>query len=223
MTKDELNTVIEDLEFFRDEWVDEITAAEVRRGSAILRRLLVEGYLGKAWRAAGYEKEPNIVGVNLDLQIGAHNQGKIDIALAGGGTRGGITAGGMFMIQGASGPPPIPIGEDGNPMDATVFLEYSFSLTKYLESACGVANGHVIKRREIIKYMANVKGGVHLGTSSRARTSERELVSRVSKLEKKVNMCSMDGLFFELLSIGQSLAKSPDMAELISKVRNYGS
>lgn len=223
MNEDELNTVIEDLEFFRDEWEGDISEAAVRRGSAILRRLLVEGNLGKAWRATEYVKEPNIVGVNLDLQIDALNKGKIYVALAGGGTRSGITAGGVFIVKGASSPPPTPIGEDGKPMDATAFLEYSFSLTKYLESACAVVDGHVIKRREIIKYMANVKGGVHLGTSSHARDSERILIRRVSKLEKRVNMCSMDGLFFELLSIGQSLAQSPDMAELINKVRNNDS
>lgn len=52
MTRDDLRLVAEDLEYLA-EWGPDITDREIRHGSAVLRRLLVEGVYGTAWRAIG--------------------------------------------------------------------------------------------------------------------------------------------------------------------------
>ena len=42
MNRAQIQTVVEDLEYLSSDWVKDISDPEVRRGSAILRRLLVE-------------------------------------------------------------------------------------------------------------------------------------------------------------------------------------
>jgi hypothetical protein len=45
-----LKTVVEDLTYLKDEWDQNIDDAAIRRGSTVLRRLLVNGELQRAWR-----------------------------------------------------------------------------------------------------------------------------------------------------------------------------
>ena len=56
MDATDIAIVAEDLIHLRDDWGGEITDAQIRRGSAVLRRLLVEDAYGQAWRAAGLKE-----------------------------------------------------------------------------------------------------------------------------------------------------------------------
>ena len=218
MTKQEIITVAEDIDYFANEWNENATEASIRRGSPILRRLLVEQILGKAWRAVGNEKEPKIVGVNLDLMVGNYDRNNLEVALAGGAAHAGVYAAG-YMLNKGSEPPPSPELQNGS-IDHV--MAYAFSLNQYLESTCAVVSGATIKRREVIKYIANVKGGVHLGLGAKSKKTERELVARLSKLENRIMHHNIDGLFFEVLSIGQSIGNSPDCLELAKTIKGMG-
>jgi hypothetical protein len=64
MDRDALTAVAEDLEYLSG-WGSEISNAEIRRGTAILRRLLVEDAYGTAWRTVGRCKQPSLMAVDL--------------------------------------------------------------------------------------------------------------------------------------------------------------
>jgi hypothetical protein len=128
--------------------------------------------------------------------------------------RDGIYAGGLIANRGTT----IPGGASLTRQQVDRMMEHPFSLSEYRRSACAVVERSRITRDELIKYMANVRGGVHLGRGSTA-TRERELIAKVQRLEGRVNAFRMDGLFFELLSIGQSVGAAPDSDRLRAAIR----
>lgn len=212
MDKDALITVAEDLEYLAT-WGGEISDAEIRRGSAILRRLLVEDVYAQAWRAIGLEKQPSLIAVDLELCIGSR-LGEIELALAGGADIKGMQYALLMLNKGPvaiGGQPPEPIREGGYPFDQ------NYDLTRYLKSAAGVVSGDAFNRREVIKYIANVKGGVHL--SLKERKQEEKLVARLGKIEKRLMLQFSDALLIEIVAIGQSLGWSPDAKLYISHAR----
>ena len=212
LTGEELRTVAEDLEYLRKSWGEGITDAEIRRGSAVLRRLVVEATYGNAWRSAGFAKQPSVVSVNLEGLLAGQDLENVQFALAGGGRHGGFVVGGMSVHQ----------GETIESLKAktnyeSLPMEHQFSLTEFAESICAVVEGELIKRRELVQYFANTKGGVHLGVK---RERERELVERICQLEGKVNHTERDGLYFELQSMAQNIGKSKDTLLFIETVRS---
>jgi hypothetical protein len=104
-----------------------------------------------------------------------------------------------------------PLSADGYPG------EKQYSLSEFLSSISGIVEGHTFTRRDVIKYIANVKGGVHL--SAKQKRSEERLVARMRKMEKKVTFHTTDGLFVELVAIGQALGRSADAKHYIEAVR----
>lgn len=137
----------------------------------------------------------------------------VEVGLAGGAHYGGVVSAGMTVVKGANAP------ELPKDVDQSWFTARPWPLTDFMESAGAIVQGTVIKRREIIKYFANTEGGVHLDRSSRVRRKEEELVSRIRRLEGKIKAFGTDGLYFELLSIGQAVGKAPDVIQLVEKIR----
>jgi len=212
MDYDSLIAVAEDLEYL-SQWGADISNAEIRRGTAILRRLLVEDAYGAAWRAIGEIKQPSLPAVDLSLLLG-NDANQVEYALAGGANFRGIQMACMMINKGSKaigGSPPEPIREDGYP------FERMFTLTEYLSSMSGVVHGRAFNRREVIKYLANVKGGVHL--SAQQRKAEEKLVARLGKIEKKLIVHTTDGLLVEAVACGQSLGNSADAKAFVNKVR----
>ena len=76
MDRDALVAVAEDLTYL-GEWGPAIGDPEIRRGSAVLRRLLVEDAYGAAWRAIGQAKQPSLVAVHLPNLIDSLPLGKV--------------------------------------------------------------------------------------------------------------------------------------------------
>ena len=212
MDHDSLLAVAEDLEYLA-QWGSEITAAEIRRGTAVLRLLLVEDAYGTAWRAIGQAKQPSLIAVDLDLLLGA-DANKVEYALAGGAHFRGMHMACMLLNKGTNpigGNPPAPIRQDGYPFERT------FTLSMYLSSNAGVVEGQKFNRREVIKYLANVKGGVHL--SAQQRKAEENLIARLGKIEKKMMIHNTDGLLVEAVAIAQALGASQDAKTYIAHIQ----
>ncbi|KFX63836.1 hypothetical protein KBK24_0119225 [Burkholderia sp. K24] len=213
MDYDALTAVAEDLEYL-SQWGGEFASGEIRRGSAILRRLLVEDAYGAAWRASGEAKQPTLIAVDFAAMVGDRSN-ELALGLAGGALFRGVFSAGV-MLRNSAEPmnrqPPAPIRENGFPYDKV------FALSEYLSSPSGYVDGKSFNRREVIKYFANVKGGVHL--SAKERKAEEKLIARLGKIEKKFMMRDADGLLLEIVAIGQSLGKSSDARAYIEKVAN---
>ncbi|MBV8656407.1 MAG: hypothetical protein JO142_01145 [Burkholderiales bacterium] len=212
MDYDSLVIVAEDLEYLAH-WGADISNAEIRRGTAVLRRLLVEDSYGAAWRAIGETKQPSLPAVDLSLILG-NDANEVIYALAGGANFRGVKMACHMLHKGSKaigGEPPEPIREDGYP------FERMFTLSEYLSSMSGVVDGRSFNRREMIKYLANVKGGVHL--NAQQSKAEAKLIARLGKIEKKIMVHSTDGLLVEAVACAQSLGNAEDAKHFVQKVR----
>jgi hypothetical protein len=205
---EDAKTVADDIEYLGT-WDPDIAEGEIRRGSAVLRRLLIEDAYGQAWRYVGKERQPKLIAVDLSpftqpdilsqvkyaIALGANFRGaKMACALVG---KGSTPLGGLGA----------PIREDGYPG------EREFSLSEFLTSPSGIVDGKVFSRSDVIKYIANVRGGVHLGRS--ARRAEKKLVARLGKIDKKLTVQVTDALLVELVATVQAIAMSRDAADFI--------
>lgn len=77
----------------------------------------------------------------------------------------------------------------------------------------------IIKRREIIDYFRNYVGGAHHDLLKGANHANSDRYELVADLAGHVLADVRDGLYFELLSIGQSVARSDDVRALAEKIR----
>jgi hypothetical protein len=75
-----------------------------------------------------------------------------------------------------------------------------------------VVEGEVFRRREIIQYVANKLGGAHYDE----RRDERERLLDYAQEAYKV--ADKKPIYFELLSTGQKLVRSPDIERLRQKL-----
>jgi hypothetical protein len=212
MDRDSIIAVAEDLEYLSS-WPGDIADPEIRRGTAVLRRLLVEDAYGAAWRAIGRKKQPALIAVDLDLMLDGR-ENTIHLALAAGADFRGLKTAVFCINKGSVAlqtTPPPSIRNDGYP------FERVFTLSEYLKSISGVVDGRCFTRRDVIKYLANVKGGVHL--SSQVRKEEKMLIDRLGKAEKRFKLHTTDGLLVEAVAIAQSLGGSADAKSFIAAAK----
>lgn len=225
MNKREMHTVVEDLEYIESRWMLNPGDQELRRGSAILRRLLIDGALERCWRAVGMRGELNITAPNIDSIMAKQSSegGRVVLLVALGARYRGAEVAAIFLHiahEGQKANPPN-VGESGPPYSR-------YTIRKYLISSSGIQQEEddkhpgglkttTISRADVIKYVANNLGGVHIGPSS--HTKGRRVAERVSKFEGTMNILDKDPIFFEILAIGQRLVQSPDVKTMIQKVR----
>jgi hypothetical protein len=204
-------TVAEDLEYLKRQWSDGAAGDDLRRGSAILRRLLVENEILAAWKQLGLVDQPKVVSVDLHLMVG-DDLSRVVAAVAGGAR----VAGGYFAGAVLEGPFDSP---DQAPVRASTQseIERVFRLKEYVEDPCAVAQGEVVSRREVVKYFANHLGGVHL--SRRARVKEEPMIRRLERIQSLFEIGGLEGLHHEILAIGQVVSGSQDVQRLVSAIR----
>ena len=99
MNRAQIQTVIEDLEYLSSDWVKDISDPKVRRGSAILRRLLVEDAYGRAWRAIGLQQQPKVIAVDIKNFLGSAPQSDVEIALPAGVPIGKVMMAGICLLN----------------------------------------------------------------------------------------------------------------------------
>ena len=231
-------SIADDIEWFEREWCtlyEPPSDADIRRGTATLRRLLVEDWVGTAWRHFGFAKQPFVVGPNV-VDLAAHDGVEIKhIAslIAGGATINGIQSSMIGMAR--MDHPQTGVSADADEgfavkqfsivrdargeskdNELTPLTNKSWPISNYLDAPGAIRRGYVISRRDIVSYFANVGGGVHLGPSKKDKKQiyelEREHIN-------KIGADTMDGLFFELLSIGQAVGRSEDLKKLVAAIR----
>jgi hypothetical protein len=212
MDQDDLRTVSEDLQFLRDGWGPDIPDPDIRRGSATLRRLLVEDAYGQAWRQVGFPKQPKLIAVDLEAIVQGIEPHRFGFALAAGANFRGIYASGMIGAQMSAPPdsPPAPSRPNGYPG------EQEFTLSEFLSSRSGIVDRHSFTRRDVIQYIAHVKGGVHL--KGKGRRKELQLIARMKPFEKRLTFETTDGFLLELVAIAQAVGMSDDARKLVEAI-----
>ena len=72
-----IKTVIQQLRYLRDEWNQNIALDNVVRNSNLLRMLLVDGNLNRAWRLCGYTYPIRLLAFTLSRLLSEINREKI--------------------------------------------------------------------------------------------------------------------------------------------------
>lgn len=202
-------TVAADVRFLSNEWDQRVDDDSLRRSSSVLRRLLVENDLQKAWKAAGWAKEPLIRATSLQPLLKRVPIDKIDFATAGGATHGGLMLSGIRSLRA--------ILSDHDLSAIRAEEEQTIGLHAFVNSPCIVARGLAISRTTVVQYVANKLGGAHFDERRSMADIERGF-SILDDLSSTLRLGSKDAVYFELLSIGQRLVASPDVQRIASIV-----
>ncbi len=204
-----LQSVADDLEHLHDAWREGATDADLRRGSAILRRFLVDngqGVLIQVWRDQGFAQQPVVVAPSLS-NVTLAESGKVTLATAGGAIVGGVQVAGYLRAA-------APIDDGFDPEG------HEQQLIPYVLAPCIVVHGRPISRGDLVKYFANDLGGVHLSWRAQKKQGEYvRLFQRIEGLPIQAELLGKDLLHFELLAVGQAIGQSTDMLKLAETIR----
>lgn len=77
-----------------------------------------------------------------------------------------------------------------------------------------------VSRRLIIQYFANYSGGVHLDKVKASNPKKHAEFLLIEELEKSAKAQDLNGVYFELLSIGQAVGRSKSLLELAAAIRS---
>lgn len=233
--------VAEDLEWLRSDWcsADTPSTGVLRRGSAALRQLLCGHVIQRAWHYHGLSGAPVITGpdlqalaANLDHDLrhavsviagGAHVRG-VEYSFVGmwraDSPTTGISADADEGFAVSTGSIARLVQGDPAPDDLTPLVQREWRIDPYLKSPGAVRSGQSISRGSIIQFFANYAGGVHLDrVTGQTNAEKRALYEFVADLEQRVSVDEIEGLYFELLSIGQALGRSPSLGRLAEAIR----
>lgn len=185
---DEAGVVAEDLEYLMDEWVPKLVPREVRRVSPVIRRLLVDGLYGRAWRKLGLPGEPWVTATSLDAMLGAVDRSLIVVACAPpGSTVSRVMRGGTMHIRANREIPEgstivvVPGGEAGlGPIVAAITAEnLNLTLAKPGEAAkdeIAAGIGHRLERGMSLTHYLNSSAALVDGV----RLSRRQVIEYVA-------------------------------------------
>jgi hypothetical protein len=199
-------TVVEDLKYFRDGWTPTVADDTLRRTSASLRRLLIYGDYGNAWRAASLAKQPSVEAVDLTARILGlgFNPTDIDFAQAGGGTSSdaGITVSGAVVGHN--------LREDPRLRASAGPVRRSFTLSEFRPSPELIVDGMAIARDAVVKFVCNKLGGAHFDPD---RPGEWELLDHLN--DGRLHVAGRRCVYYSILSIGQVLGSSPQTVDFL--------
>lgn len=208
-----LKTVLEDLNDLFDEFnTDIFQDSRIRKSSATLNLLLIEGILLRAWRfAVSNITTPYIVAASLNPFIENDPQKTIEMAMAGGAHLNGIFYALPMITKG---------GKNVEPKDDTNPTALKRKLGQYINDPGLVFEGKSISRSTIIQYLANKQGGKHLDFKRGKSKKEKDYLLLDKYAEYVFDILGKkNAVNLEVHSIIQALAKSEDIKYLMMKIK----
>lgn len=166
---------------------------ELRRSSAVVRRLLVDGRLQQARKIAGADGQPKMVIYPLSQMIELSDIAKVEL----------VAAGGCRIEQRLLGP--FSVGAQSIPTPRPPVVE-SLSLPQFMKSVCLVGNGTAFDRTQVVKYVANKLGGVHFDRSRHRKGDESIL--RLEELDGYMIFRPISVVDVSLLAVIQAMISS---------------
>lgn len=205
-----IDVVLDDLVILRDTWNDDdITEARLRNDSVILRKLLVDGLLGRAWHESNHKGEPRVLAPDLKSFLGDFDRIKIPFVQAGGATYRGVELSFMMVLIDTPEPP----GAGYELVDGSPYRP--LQLSRFVEGPSIVAAGVTAKRREVIKYVSNKLGGAHYDPNRDWNDLVFRALDGLKPEFVRGNPFGLDCRYFEMLAIGQLIVGSPDISNWI--------
>jgi len=216
MTRQEeylIKRVVQHLRYLRDNWNDSIELEEVVRNSNVLRILLVQNALGRAWRLCGYTYPIRIQALTLTRILSEYDKDKILTAWTGGARYRGVQYA-LVVVFSEEKP------KTDSPLTPAT-CQQELTLDEYRRNTCMVVrvkDGGLIEinRLELINYVANKLGGTHIDFT---RKSNKPLEQKFIALDEAHNYESVDRsiILLLLLAIGQELVGSRHIQRLMKR------
>jgi len=211
-----IKVVAEDLKYLMDEWDQEVSDTSLRNTSTTLRRLISDDDLGKAWRLLGLAKEPIINAISLDELLGTIKLVHINQAFAGGAVYNNIQIKDIFEYN-----PGVTHDEIMQNYERKRNIAPKlFKLSEYRRSPCIILQGEKISRRELILYVSNKLGGAHFDPKRNDKKERERKFLLLDNYRDDYKLAGKDSVYFELLSIGQSIVKSSDIKVFLDRSKH---
>ena len=200
-----VRTVKADIAFLRTQWDHTVDDDSLRRSSPILRRLIVDNDLQRAWKESGQTREPKLQAATLQGVIAEIPLDKVVFAAAGGAHYGNAHLAGV-LIRNYAVPP-----EEIQRRAKTGVPTKVMGLREFANAPSVIVQGKPITRRIVIKYVANKLGGAHFDGAR----DETELGAMYGLLDKAstIRLLEKPAIYFELLSAGQALVSASDIRD----------
>lgn len=215
MDKEFLESVLDALDYLTEKWDQEVDDKSLRLTSPILRRLITYGDLGRAWREVGFPKEPTIIALDLKEVISNNPIRRIDFAAAGGALYKGVQLDEMVVLDMSGPSKPVEREIPYKPLGVSAFQRSDCLLITRRYPSGGMKQ-EILTRGELITFFANKLGGAHY--DAKRNSPKEELLDWFLK-NGYVMVGDKRVVYFELLSIGQSIINSPDIVLLGDKLR----
>ena len=226
-----MNDLDQHLQILRDDVIEleaallgVVDARIARRCSAVLRRQLIEGRFAHTVSSLLRKGKPVIPAPDLDQELDNPLQGtRIVFAQAGGANIQLVDARIQFTrnVYIQSDRPAGEIHEERLGRCLPMLRDYT--VDGYIRSTAIATMGRRISRGEIIKFVANKLGGVHLDTKH-----DPELVHIVRLMNHQIapRICelhNLDILYYELMSIAFWFLSSPSMPFVPTRLEEINS
>lgn len=224
-----IQTDADDLAWLRTAWDQSIDDASLRRTSPVIRRLLIgEGHADYliSWRAIGFPSQPLLRGIDLDNYLRGMPSERLTYAQAGGAEYQGITVQPVYRTNYAMTPEEVGARfKAGNPSPR------EYRLSQFLQSVCILVGqlhnepnvGTVplvrVTRQQIIQYVANKLGGAHLDFERKDPRTRPAFEALDRVFAAPVQVAGKDAVYYEILSIGQALARSPSTTKFLDEAK----
>lgn len=213
---DLLPTVREDLLHLSRDFSQPIDEGALRRSSPVLRRFIADGELQRAWKAAGFAREPVLEGFDLDAYLTGIDRNLVVSSSAGGATVDGRIIGPTLVGRFTS------TDEEYARRYAQIISASfrKFTLSEFSSSSALVTEGTTITRRQVVKYISNKLGGTHHDTKRDLKEDGLSFTALdyVTK-GRPIQIADKTPVYFELLAIGQAFGKSKDLQRLVESIQ----
>jgi hypothetical protein len=171
----------------------------------------------RAWREVGFEGQPQITAPSLKtllefLRSKRISSKHIRFAQAGGGKHAGI------IVQDACFFDIVLTEEQITDLHKHGPSAETCKLTTFVEASCMFVDGTPISRLELIQYVANKLGGTHFQPQRKTSKSGGRKSAILDQIRGTVKVADKNAVYYELLSIGQSLVQSEDIGKLQRKL-----
>lgn len=201
-----IRCVKEDLDYICDRWPDaEVSSAELRHASCILRRLFVYKDLISVWTTVVGREEFRVSSPHLRVQDIRSIDDVLAVNVSEVRCRNGITLHGMWAFN-TFDPEKVVIARDVREV----------SLKHFMSHVTCVTQGSLIHREDIVKFVANKLGGAHYDNNRRLKNEPA-----IDHLQ----LYELGGLkipVYEMLAYGQALAASPSTQRLREGIHRSG-